>query len=105
MATSVPMSQTTTLHATDEEAPHFHVGRVSVPFGSTMHKEAGGGSPSVSQPWHAQKYPGKGTHEDPYVVDWDIGDAENPYNWSRSRKWAITAQVGYPDCDVWLQVR
>ncbi|TFK84318.1 MFS general substrate transporter [Polyporus arcularius HHB13444] len=91
MATSVPMSQTTTLHATDEEAPHFHVGRVSVPFGSTMHKEAGGESPSVSQPW--QKYPGKGTHEDPYVVDWDIGDAENPYNWSRTRKWAITAQL------------
>jgi hypothetical protein len=38
-------------------------------------------------------YPGSGSPEDPYVVDWLVEDAENPYNWSRIRKWVITAQV------------
>lgn len=101
MATSVPMSQTTTLHATDEEAPHskFHFGRASVPLGSdpgmgTKAKAKAAIRPSqAEEPWQ-KKYPGKGTYEDPYVVDWDLGDPENPFNWSRTRKWAITAQVG-----------
>lgn len=38
-------------------------------------------------------YPGSGTAQDPYVVDWDKGDPEDPYNWSPRRKWAITLQV------------
>ena len=40
-----------------------------------------------------KKYPGSGTHEDPFVVDWSLGDPENPYNWSKARKWLITLQV------------
>lgn len=42
------------------------------------------------------KYPGGGTPEDPYVVDWHIGDPENPFNWSTRRKWIITLQVAVP---------
>ena len=41
----------------------------------------------------AGKYPGRGTAEDPFVVDWDLGDPENPFNWSVLRKWIITLQV------------
>lgn len=44
----------------------------------------------------APRYPGTGTRGDPFVVDWDLGDAENPYNWSTRRKWAITSQVRAP---------
>lgn len=42
------------------------------------------------------KYPGSGTPHDPYIVDWDSGDKENPYNWTNPRKWTITAQVSTP---------
>lgn len=38
-------------------------------------------------------YPGRGTIADPYLVDWDLGDPENPYNWPTRRKWLITSQV------------
>ena len=85
MASSVPMSQTTTLHATDEpeEAPHsnFHFGRASVPLGSdqgmgTKAKAKAAIRPSQAEETWQKKYQGKGTYEDPYVVDWDLGDPE-----------------------------
>ena len=38
-------------------------------------------------------YPGDGTKESPYVVDWDENDTQNPYNWSKRRKWPLTALV------------
>jgi hypothetical protein len=38
-------------------------------------------------------FPGKGTSNDPYVVNWDLGEPQNPYNWTNKRKWIITAQV------------
>ncbi|KAA1471222.1 MFS general substrate transporter [Dentipellis sp. KUC8613] len=41
----------------------------------------------------ARNYPGSGTADDPYVVEWDIGDPENPYNWPSKRKWLITSQL------------
>jgi hypothetical protein len=44
-------------------------------------------SPDKSQ------YPGKGTPNDPFIIDWDPADVQNPYNWSKLRKWVITAQV------------
>ncbi|EIW60614.1 MFS general substrate transporter [Trametes versicolor FP-101664 SS1] len=71
------MSQQTTLHAagTDEEAGHVRR------------------DPAPSDSCHEKKYAGGGTHEDPYVVDWDLGDPENPFNWSKDRKWAITFQL------------
>lgn len=40
-----------------------------------------------------EKYRGRGTPEDPFVVDWDLGDPENPFNWSVARKWLITLQA------------
>ncbi len=74
---AVPMSQQTTLHAanTDEEAGHVRH------------------NPAPSDSCHEKKYAGDGTHEDPYVVDWHLGDPENPFNWSKDRKWAITFQL------------
>ncbi|GBE82449.1 Uncharacterized transporter [Sparassis crispa] len=39
------------------------------------------------------KYAGSGTHEDPYLVEWEAGDPENPYNWRNNRKWLITFQL------------
>ncbi|KAG2020659.1 multidrug transporter [Coprinopsis cinerea AmutBmut pab1-1] len=38
-------------------------------------------------------YLGSGTYDDPYVVDWDLNDPEDPYNWPSIGKWAITAQL------------
>lgn len=41
----------------------------------------------------ARTYPGSGTLQDPFVVDWDVQDAENPLNFHRCKKWIITSQV------------
>ncbi|KAF5365776.1 hypothetical protein D9758_003157 [Tetrapyrgos nigripes] len=38
-------------------------------------------------------YAGSGTSSDPYVVVWDPKDPQNPYEWSRTRKWILTAQL------------
>lgn len=43
------------------------------------------------------KYPGRGTSEDPFIVDWDQNDPENPFNWPKRRKWLITMQVCLPE--------
>lgn len=40
-----------------------------------------------------EKYTGRGTREDPFVVDWDDHDPENPFNWTKGRRWLITIQV------------
>jgi len=42
---------------------------------------------------NARTYIGSGTPEDPYVVDWDLDDPEDPYNWPNLQRWIITAQV------------
>ncbi|KAJ1309396.1 hypothetical protein OPQ81_006173 [Rhizoctonia solani] len=39
------------------------------------------------------QYTGSGTLEDPYIVDWAPGDSQNPFNWSPSKRWRITAIV------------
>ncbi|KAI0646818.1 MFS general substrate transporter [Trametes meyenii] len=85
---AVPISQQTTLHAadSDEEAA---VGACNARNGSSA--RVGGGAPSAD--WHDKKYPGEGTHTDPYVVDWELGDPENPFNWSDRRRWGITFQL------------
>ncbi|GLC70796.1 MFS siderochrome iron transporter 1 [Pleodorina starrii] len=55
---------------------------------------------NIMTPWHPYQedfarmskadYPGSGTNEDPYVVDWLDTDAENPQKWPTVYKWAIT---------------
>lgn len=35
-------------------------------------------------------YQGKGTAENPYMVNWIPDDAGNPFNWSRLSRWRIT---------------
>lgn len=42
---------------------------------------------------NTRTYIGSGTPEDPYVVDWDLDDPEDPYNWPNLQRWIITAQV------------
>lgn len=51
-------------------------------------------SPPTIAPSQPGGYTGSGTQEDPYVVDWDLGDPESPYNWTKKKKWIITMQVG-----------
>ena len=111
MATSVPMSQQTTLHSDDPEI-HVHPQDVNdveaCPPAIAVRGDHRRGPPAKGSPsssgltpapvsWRVAdktaKYQGSGTHTDPYVVDWELGDPENPFNWSRRRKWAITAQV------------
>jgi len=41
----------------------------------------------------ADRYPGDGTMENPFIVDWDRDDSENPYNWSTRSRWLLTCQV------------
>ena len=38
-------------------------------------------------------YRGQGTSEDPYIVEWQPGDPQNPLNFSRGRKWLLTILV------------
>jgi hypothetical protein len=55
------------------------------------------------RPWRLQvtpaehildaEYEGKGTEEQPYVVDWLKEDPENPMTWSEGYKWAVTMTV------------
>ncbi|KXN87747.1 hypothetical protein AN958_08223 [Leucoagaricus sp. SymC.cos] len=49
--------------------------------------------PESSPADRPRTYPGNGTPEDPFIVDWDLDDPENPYNWSTARRWLITAQL------------
>lgn len=56
------------------------------PRNESVHKKRN--NPSI----HHQ-YEGEGTLESPYIVDWNINDPENPYNWPRTRRWALTYQV------------
>jgi hypothetical protein len=37
------------------------------------------------------RWPGAGTQDDPFVVEWLIDDPRNPLMFSRSRKWGITS--------------
>ncbi|KAI5448817.1 mitochondrial import receptor subunit tom20 [Naganishia albida] len=44
------------------------------------------------QPWAtivSHQYPGSGTPEDPYLVDWLPADHENPMTWKRAYKWSV----------------
>ncbi|KAI0319813.1 MFS general substrate transporter [Amylostereum chailletii] len=41
------------------------------------------------------RYTGNGTKEDPYIVNWDPEDPEDPYNWSTAKKWLITTQLAW----------
>ncbi|CCM05489.1 uncharacterized protein FIBRA_07710 [Fibroporia radiculosa] len=43
----------------------------------------------------AREYLGRGTSEDPYVVDWKEADPQNPFNWSKRRKWIITSHLAF----------
>ncbi|KZT11514.1 MFS general substrate transporter [Laetiporus sulphureus 93-53] len=61
----------------------------------TMMSESQNSSLNDVEAAREKRYPGSGTLEDPYVVDWDQGDPENPFNWKKSKKWVITIQLAY----------
>ncbi len=39
------------------------------------------------------KYPGRGSVDDPFVVDWLPDDPEDPMGWHQGYKWAVTMTV------------
>jgi hypothetical protein len=76
----------------------------------TLHSQDHHPSPSTStshslpkRPWRryitpysdilAHHYPGKGTEDSPYLVDWLEDDAENPLTWGQKYKWFVTVTV------------
>ncbi|KAF8510228.1 MFS general substrate transporter [Hysterangium stoloniferum] len=40
-------------------------------------------------------YPGKGTVEDPFIVDWLENDPEDPRQWTKYRRWLLTLQLSF----------
>ncbi|KAJ7489949.1 MFS general substrate transporter [Mycena galericulata] len=40
-------------------------------------------------------YPGSGSLQDPFIVDWDQDDVEHPLNFHNSKKWIITSQLAF----------
>lgn len=55
-------------------------------------KKSGGSIPSLSDESRPE-YSGKGTTDDPFIVEWEMNDKENPLNFSNTRKWIITSIV------------
>ncbi|KAI0181360.1 MFS general substrate transporter [Hypoxylon sp. FL1284] len=47
-------------------------------------------------------YPGSGTEDDPYLVDWIPGDAKNPYKIGTGMKWGITLIMAFGTLSVSL---
>lgn len=50
----------------------------------------------------SQKYPGSGTSEDPYIIDWLPDDPEDPQRWSGVYKWTTIAIVSWATLAVAL---
>lgn len=44
----------------------------------------------IDQAVENHDYPGSGTFEDPYVMNWIPDDTGNPLNWDKWLKWTIT---------------
>lgn len=64
-------------------------GSPSHPFLSTPHDVEKQAIPA------APAYPGSGTLQDPFIVEWDLHDAEDPLNFNNSKKWIITSQLAF----------
>ncbi|QRV90285.1 major facilitator superfamily transporter [Ceratobasidium sp. AG-Ba] len=69
-----------------------------------LNKPSSGSTPPTAVQWQRTvslqtvvderaKYPGSGTIEDPYIVDWVSEDTENPHNWTGFKRWTITGIV------------
>jgi hypothetical protein len=41
----------------------------------------------------SHNYRGKGTHKEPYIIDWVSQDSENPQTWNRAYKWSLAIFV------------
>lgn len=82
--TATPSSSTSsvTAHDSDIEAQQSHA---KASHFSLLFDQAG-----VTQEVLDHKYPGHGTHESPYVVDFLPIDPRNAMTFSQSKKWTIT---------------
>ena len=47
-------------------------------------------------------YKGKGTEEDPFVVEWIDDDPRNPFNWPKAYKWMIVFSMAFATLAVSL---
>lgn len=59
-----------------------------IPYWRIVYDQAG-----ITDSVRNHPYPGAGTQEDPYVVNWIPNDPRNPFNWSETKKWSITLTV------------
>lgn len=86
-------------HSTDTNPTNstIHISRDQcsrIPDAEKHHYNARPTNPSpLEEAPKPRMYIGSGTRENPFVVGWDVGDPENPYNWSKTRRWVITMQV------------
>lgn len=55
------------------------------------HQAAINGNVHFGEVEKSHMYGGKGTDDDPFVVEFQKDDPMNPMNWSEFRKWFITA--------------
>ncbi|KAG8834086.1 hypothetical protein FRC20_007528, partial [Serendipita sp. 405] len=83
---SPPLNSTSTPHSQPEQGANQTVIETSEDQGAVN------SSPTASS---QRRYRGRGTQDDPYVVDWDDDDKEDPYNWTKTRKWLLTYQLAF----------
>ncbi|KAF8589941.1 MFS general substrate transporter [Ramaria rubella] len=50
-------------------------------------------TPKASVVARDDKHRGTGAIDDPFIVDWDENDPENPRQWTRARRWLLTVQL------------
>jgi len=93
----VTTTTTTPSTASDDETLHSNDQH---PSPSTSHSTS---HSLPKRPWRlyitpysdilAHQYPGKGTEDSPYLVDWLEDDPENPLKWGQKYKWFVTMTV------------
>lgn len=85
---------------TDSHTRHSsHVGEKDAPSGTSAHPWLGRADSEKPPPPPAELAAESKANNsnlasaEPIWVEWDEGDAENPYNWSRRKKWLTTIVV------------
>lgn len=63
------------------------------PIAHTPHASRPGSPDGSAESEAASPYPGSGTPEDPYLVDWLDDEPSNPYNWRPAFKWTTMAII------------
>lgn len=103
---ALPSGRQTRSFSSDHAAPTAANHATPTPLQTSKSVHAGDGKDYTlpRRPWRrhitpwsvivAQDYPGSGTENDPYVVDWVADyDHENPFTWENSYKWFVVLSV------------